>query len=343
MPGILQERISQKKEKEDRIPEDTKEKKAPVETNRHFEYNEPEDEKPEKLDYLTEEDISQLDQLDEMMSEENFVYEKKRKKLFRRISMVLLTAACSYLVVLIYGSFITEFYYDDKGEVAPVVMSVSDISDKNEYNSIVGMYLQTRSLYETLLTLDYRMAAGTEDSMSIAPEYESTLDTVSALTTQIDAAVINSKYTQIKNMLLTWVQTHAAAYCQYMSAAITQNDSNAANEAIAARQVLNDNFQLITQNIVTLGGEIKGYDLTDIENWSPDGFVQQTIEGVSSDTSSKETEQQTVSSEASQSETTQAEEGVNDTESQTETEKTESENIQSGITLQTDAGGGQNG
>lgn len=343
MPGILQERISQKKEKEDRVPEDTKEKKAPVETNRHFEYNDPEDEKPEKLDYLTEEDISQLDQLDEMMSEENFVYEKKRKKIFRRISMVLLTAACSYLVVLIYGSFITEFYYDDKGEVAPVIMSVSDISDKNEYNSIVGMYLQTRNLYETLLTLDYRMAAGTEDSMSIAPEYESTLDTVSALTTQIDAAVINSKYTQIKNMLLTWVQTHAAAYCQYMSAAITQNDSNAANEAIAARQVLNDNFQLITQNIVTLGGEIKGYDLTDIENWSPDGFVQQTIEGVSSDTSSKETEQQAVSSEASQSETTQSEEGVNDTESQTETEKTESENIQSGITLQTDAGGGQNG
>lgn len=291
MPGILQERISQKKEKEDRVPEDTKEKKAPVETNRHFEYNDPEDEKPEKLDYLTEEDISQLDQLDEMMSEENFVYEKKRKKIFRRISMVLLTAACSYLVVLIYGSFITEFYYDDKGEVAPVIMSVSDISDKNEYNSIVGMYLQTRSLYETLLTLDYRMAAGTEDSMSIAPEYEATLDTVSALTTQIDAAVINSKYTQIKNMLLTWVQTHAAAYCQYMSAAITQNDSNAANEAIAARQVLNDNFQLITQNIVTLGGEIKGYDLTDIENWSPDGFVQQTIEGVSSDTSSKKTEQ----------------------------------------------------
>lgn len=344
MPGILQERISQKKEKEDRVPEDTKEKKAPVETNRHFEYNDPEDEKPEKLDYLTEEDISQLDQLDEMMSEENFVYEKKRKKIFRRISMVLLTAACSYLVVLIYGSFITEFYYDDKGEVAPVIMSVSDISDKNEYNSIVGMYLQTRSLYETLLTLDYRMAAGTEDSMSIAPEYEATLDTVSALTTQIDAAVINSKYTQIKNMLLTWVQTHAAAYCQYMSAAITQNDSNAANEAIAARQVLNDNFQLITQNIVTLGGEIKGYDLTDIENWSPDGFVQQTIEGVSSDTSSKETEQHDVSlTEASQSETTQAAEGVNDTESQTETEETESENIQSGITLQTDAGGGQNG
>ena len=338
MPGILQERIAQKEEthSNDILNEA---KKPSVESQRHYET---EENKTETLDHLTEEDILQLDQLDKMMSEENFVCEKRRKKMFRRISMIFLTVACSYLIVLIYGSFITEFYYNDKGEVAPVIMSVSNISDKNEYNSIVGMYLQTRNLYETLLTLDYRMAAGTEDTMSIAPEYETTLDTVSSLTTQIDAAVINSNYTQIKNMLLTWVQTHAAAYCQYMSAAITQNDGNAANEAIAARQVLNDNFQLITQNIVTLGGEIKGYDLTDIENWSPDGFVQQTIEGISSDTSSKETEQQEVSS-LEESETMQAEEGANDTKSQTETEETESENIQSGITLQTDAGGGQNG
>ena len=146
------------------------------------------------------------------------------------------------------------------------------------------MYLQTRSLYETILTLDYRMASGVEDTMAIAPEYEETLDTVSTLTTQIDAAVISSKYTQVKNMLLTWVKTHSAAYCQYMSSAITQNDSNAAAEAIAARQVLNDNFQLITQNIITLGEDIKGYDLTDIKNWSPDNYVKETIEGIKGET-----------------------------------------------------------
>lgn len=281
MSGILQDRISQKKAEEQYLEEKKPERNLKVETNRHFNYQEPEEEDVEKENYLTEEDISQLNDLDAMMSEENFVQEKKKRKILHRISLVFLTSACTYLVVLIYGSFITEFSYDDKGAIAPVIMSVNDISNKNEYNSLVGMYLQTRSLYEKLLTLDYRMAAGTEDSMSIAPEYESTLDTVSSLTTQIDAAVINSKYTQVKNMLLTWVKTHAAAYCQYMSTAITQNDSNAASEAIAARQVLNDNFQLITQNIITLGREIKGYDLTDISSWSPDGYIMETIEGVS--------------------------------------------------------------
>lgn len=287
MPGILQERANQKKA----VPESNNSEKEQeifqeqVKTNKHFQYDVPNEKSDigSENEYLTEEDVEQLNRLDQMMDEENFIEEKKKRKILRRISVILLTAACTYLVVLIYGSFITEFYYNDKGEVAPVVMSVSDISNKNEYNSIIGMYLQTRNLYEKLLTLDYRMAAGTEDSMAIAPEYEETLDTVSTLTTQIDAAVINSKYTQVKNMLLTWVKTHAAAYCQYMSTAIAQNDSNAASEAIAARQVLNSNFQLITQNIITLGGEIKGYDLSDIEAWSPDGFVQETIEGIQSD------------------------------------------------------------
>lgn len=308
MPGILKDRLSQEKDM-DWEKEGISEEDKPIETNRHFVYQAPEKEKVENKEYLTEEDISQLDELDAMMAEENFILEKKKQKLFRRISGVSLIIACTYLVSLIYGSFITEFYYNDKGELAPVIMSVNDISNKNEYNSIVGMYLQTRSLYEILLTLDYRMAAGTEDSMAIAPEYESTLDTVSSLTTQIDAAVINSKYTQVKNMLLTWVKTHAAAYCQYMSTAITQNDSNAASEAIAARQVLNDNFQLITQNVITLGEDIKGYDLTDIKEWSPDGYVMEKIEGITSNTTTDtlipenetvnaETENSTISEEA---------------------------------------------
>lgn len=316
MPGILQERVNQKKaapenknsEKEQEIFQEQ------VKTNKHFQY----DVSKEKSDigseneYLTEEDVEQLNRLDQMMDEENFIEEKKKRKILRRISVILLTAACTYLVVLIYGSFITEFYYNDKGEVAPVVMSVSDISNKNEYNSIIGMYLQTRSLYEKLLTLDYRMASGTEDSMAIAPEYEETLDTVSTLTTQIDAAVINSKYTQVKNMLLTWVKTHAAAYCQYMSTAIAQNDSNAASEAIAARQVLNSNFQLITQNIITLGGEIKGYDLSDIEAWSPDGFVQETIEGIQSDNQAETKENSWSNTDA------ELQQSVSDTETSTE-------------------------
>lgn len=317
MAGILEERLpksrrNQKKEIPDPEPD---EKTTDSQDENGYET-------PHRL---TEEDIEQMDELDRMMSEENFTAETRQRKMVKRVSTILMTMACCYLVFLIYGSIITEFEYNDKGEVAPVVLSVSDISDRNEYNSIVGMYLQARSLYETLLTLDYRMAAGTEDTMSIAPDYEKALDTVSSLTTQIDAAVIDSKYTQVKNMLLTWVKTHAAAYCQYMSTAITQNDSDAASEAIAARQVLSDNFSLITQNIVTLGGEIKGYDLSDIKDWSPDGFVQETIEGISSDATETAAETQSETETTEKSENAAGSESTEDTDATGATQETQAQ------------------
>ena len=305
MPGILQERLKNKKEnnyQEENVYQENLTGMRP-----------PQIPSPEEI--LSDEDIAQLNHIDQMMSDENFALEGKKRKLRRRVSTFFLTAACTYLVILIYGSFITEFYYNDAGEIAPVVMTVSDISEKNEYNTIVGMYIQTRQLYERLLSLDYRMAAGAEDTLTIAPEYEKTLDTISSLTTQIDAAVINSKYNQVKNMLLTWVKTHAAAYCQYMSTAITQNDNNAAAEAIAARQVLNSNFQLITQNIVTLGNDIKGYELEEIKDWSPDRFIQETIEGFIPDDTKVSKDSSDVSTEA----------GIDEKDTASEPEITQSE------------------
>ena len=98
-----------------------------------------------------------------------------------------------------------------------------------------------------------------------------------------------------------------------MSAAITQNDSNAAAEAIAARQVLNDNFQLITQNVITLGEDIKGYDLADIKNWSPEGYVQETIEGIKTESSTSIAQTETsseITAETSEPESDSQTEGV---------------------------------
>ena len=72
MPGILQERLSQKKENN------------PAKTEPEYENNLLSEEKAENTDeresYLTEEDLSQLNELDEIMAEENFVAEKRNGK-----------------------------------------------------------------------------------------------------------------------------------------------------------------------------------------------------------------------------------------------------------------------
>lgn len=291
MAGLLEKRLSEQhpefEEEKDTLPIPKRKKKESysyaADDFSKTETDESNEEEQEACNssYVSKEDIDALKEMDALIAEEEFHRESKRQKNVKRFFNVVLTISCLYLVLLIYGVTITEYQYDESGKVAPITVSVEDISNKNEYISVLGLYLQARSLYEKILTLDYRIAAGMEDTLSIAPEYETALDTVSSLTVQIDAATFSSKYNQVKNMLLTWVKTHIAAYCQYMSAAISKNNSDAAAEAIAAREVVESEFQLITQNIITFGEEINGYDLTDIKSWDPDTYIKTTIEGIS--------------------------------------------------------------
>ena len=229
---------------------------------------------------LTEEDVRELDMLEAVASQEEYLNSERKRRTARRISTAVLTVVCVYLTILIYGTIVTEFRYDEKGRITPVELTVQDIANRNEYSSVIGAYLQCRSIYEEILVLDYRMAAGVDDMMAIAPEYEEVVEQLDGLAVQIEAMTVGPKYTQILSMLLTWVNMHAFNYCRYMSIAVTQNDAQAADEAVAARQYVLDTFRLITQNVITLGSEIRGYDLTDLKEWSPDGYVQSSVVGV---------------------------------------------------------------
>lgn len=282
MAGILQERLKEAHKKQVQ-PEESKNKKKELypSAEKFHAIEEPEYiREPSEKETMDEEEYEMLQEMEKMLSEEKQERHEKRKKKILLLIQGVLSAACIYLVILIYGVLITQYQYDQLGKIEPVVLSVEEISNRNEYNNIVGMYLQVRNLYQEILALDYRVASGVEDPMLIAPEYEDALDLVSALAVQIDAAPLSTKYNQVKSMLLTWVQMHAAAYCQYMSSAISQNDSGAASEAIACREVVYSNFQLITQNIIILGKDIKSYDVTELTEWSPDGYIQKVMEGI---------------------------------------------------------------
>lgn len=229
---------------------------------------------------FTQRDYDELQEMETVMEDDELEKEKQEEKKKHRILAAIMTAVCVYLTILIFGAVETDFAYDESGRLVPMIYTSKDISSKNEFLSVVGFYIECRNLYERVLTLDYRMASGVEDTMLIAPEYETVITDIDILGEQIEASVTDTRYTQIMSMIYSWVNIHLFNYCRYMSIAVTQNDSSAASEAIAARQVLMDNFQLITKNMIVVGGEIKGYSLEDLEGWSPEGYVLSEIEGI---------------------------------------------------------------
>lgn len=203
----------------------------------------------------------------------------KRGNLHTRIINFILIAGCIYLLVLIFGAAVTKYQYNSDGKAVPEKMSVDDIRQKHNFDTILTQYEYCRSLYEKTLLLDYRVAQGQEDTLEIAPEYEALLDDVQNLSVKTDAISVDTKYDQVKSMMVNWIKNDIAVYLQNISAAISENNTEKANNALQDKDRVYDDFSLITQNIVALGSSISGADLTDIKSWTPEDYVAQEING----------------------------------------------------------------
>lgn len=203
----------------------------------------------------------------------------KRGNLHTRIINFILIAGCIYLLVLIFGAAVTKYQYNSDGKAVPEKMSVDDIRQKHNFDTILTQYEYCRSLYEKTLLLDYRVAQGQEDTLEIAPEYEALLDDVQNLSVKTDAISVDTKYDQVKSMMVNWIKNDIAVYLQNISAAISENNTEKANNALQDKDRVYDDFSLITQNIVVLGSSISGADLTDVKSWTPEDYVDQEING----------------------------------------------------------------
>ena len=203
----------------------------------------------------------------------------KRGNLHTKIINFILIAGCIYLLVLIFGAAVTKYQYNSDGKAIPEKMSVDDIRQKHNFDTILTQYEYCRSLYEKTLLLDYRVAQGQEDTLKIAPEYEALLDDVQNLSVKTDAISVDTKYDQVKSMMVNWIKNDIAVYLQNISAAISENNTEKANNALQDKDRVYDDFSLITQNIVALGSSISGADLTDIKSWTPEDYVDQEING----------------------------------------------------------------
>ena len=236
--------------------------------------------KEEELAYFQYADSSNLtDQNLEDYAEIQDNTKMKRGNLHTKIINFVLIAGCIYLLVLIFGAAVTKYQYNSDGKAVPEKMSVDDIRQKHNFDTILTQYEYCRSLYEKTLLLDYRVAQGQEDTLEIAPEYEALLDDVQNLSVKTDAISVDTKYDQVKSMMVNWIKNDIAVYLQNISAAISENNTEKANNALQDKDRVYDDFSLITQNIVALGSSISGADLTDIKSWTPEDYVDQEING----------------------------------------------------------------
>lgn len=208
----------------------------------------------------------------------------QRRAILNRIGTITMMLLCMYLLFLIYGALKTDYVYNEDGKVVAQKMTYAQIEALEEFEKIRNEYLQAQRLYSTILEIDYRMAAGVEDPLLIAPEYEEVLDQVNELTIQCEALEVSPRYQQLHDLTTIWVKEYAAVYCQAMSAAISKNDAVKGNLALQYRSKMYNGFNQITLLTTTLGSEVDGANLEGISGWTPEKYINDKIDGMGGDT-----------------------------------------------------------
>lgn len=202
------------------------------------------------------------------------------KTIFYKIGTILIVICCVYVAFLTYGVFMTDYVYDENGNVVAERMSVNDIKKNREFKKVLDYYYRAREIYEKTLRLDYELSQNAEDSILISTEYEELLTPLSNLLTQLRGFDVSAKFTQYKTMLDTWLDKDMSIYLQNISAAIAQNNTEKANHALQDKERTYNDFYLITQNLIALSGDVKSIDISDLKEWSPSNYIEKHITGV---------------------------------------------------------------
>ena len=194
----------------------------------------------------------------------------KKKRRIRTVITIAVFLAIGYGLFLIYGVSVTDYTYDDNGNIVPITVNVSDIRKKENFKAILEKYREMREMYIDTLNLDYELANNPDGSMSLATQYEGYLEDIAALSIKLDAMTASSEYTQIKSLLLSWIKNDIAVYMQNVSAAISNNDTTKMSNAFQDRTRMYENWNIITSNIVSICKTVKGLDYSDVTEWTPD-------------------------------------------------------------------------
>ena len=213
-----------------------------------------------------ERDYDEIDLTEARQYERN----KLKRSIASRAGKAVLVLLISYTVFLTYGIAITDYIYDERGNVVPLVMSVDDIERKREFEDFSAYYYSIRELYEKILLLD-DILAGADDStdyVSLSSEYEQLLDTVSYIVIQLEAYSPASAYRQTYEMMTELIKTDIAVYLQNISAALAKNDSDKWQKAVIDRENVLVKFSKVTGNLLSIGETVKGVSIADISGWN---------------------------------------------------------------------------
>lgn len=193
------------------------------------------------------------------------------RKVLATIKQVVGLVLCLYMALLIYGSLITDYVYDDSGLPVPREMSMEYLAKNDEYTSLLIQYAKIQDIYERILRLNFDFAQQTKSSAVLAQGYNAILNEIDVLIPKVRGVEVRYSQSAL-DMMVSWLSYDAALFLQNIAVGLTQGNSEKialANEYDYAMRV---DYERITNYMRELCDEL-AVQRAKLLEWTPNAFL----------------------------------------------------------------------
>lgn len=192
--------------------------------------------------------------------------------------LIIFSILIAYGIFLIYGVANSDFIINEDGLTMPVAKSQEDVKDMKEYKLIKSYYTDAQNKYKEILNTDIALAQNPNSQKVIATRYEGYISFFDNFITQLNGVEISEKYAYVKEGLISWATNDIGPYLLNIGNGISMNNEESKTKALEDRLRCINDFNIITENMVSVSSTIKGADVNGLD-FNPEKYYVQQMGG----------------------------------------------------------------
>ncbi len=187
---------------------------------------------------------------------------------------LFLITLCLYMVFLIIGASLTNYYVDSEtGIRKPIFVTYSDVADKHDYNALKDEISILRDVLVDVRITEIKYNNGDISQYEAANAYSQYLKRIDIIIPKVTAMNVKDTQETTKNAIVGCYKTYLAGYLQEMEKGLSNSDANAVNSALQYRELMLQSYFSAEESLKLLGDKLKLTD--DFFDWELDKAAEE--------------------------------------------------------------------
>lgn len=180
----------------------------------------------------------------------------------------ILVFFCAYLIFLLFGMLVSDYYVDEKGVRQPIVLSLEYLEKREDYRELRQHYDTVSDLIVDMSIIDIHVANEDITNMEAATQYTALLnEKVDILIPKITAMELEEDQIVLQKSMETLLSNDIAVYLQKMIDGLKTGNADSVKTAMLWREKYLSSFDVIRGDMALLCESVK-VDPTNIKEWN---------------------------------------------------------------------------